>query len=58
MNKDHTCLGEVYVKLSDIKPGYRHLNLKVAKTGESIRFQDCCWYQCRYKKEERKIRNK
>lgn len=36
--KDHTCLGEVYVKLSDIKPGYRHLNLKSSKTGESIPF--------------------
>ena len=36
--KDHTCLGEVYFKLSNIKLGYRHLSLKSEKTGDAIPF--------------------
>lgn len=36
--KDHICLGESYIKLSNLKMGYRHLSLEDSKTNEKIPF--------------------
>lgn len=36
--KDHICLGESYIKLTNLKMGYRHLSLEDSKTNEKIPF--------------------
>ncbi|SGZ38492.1 uncharacterized protein HGUI_00692 [Hanseniaspora guilliermondii] len=36
--KEHICLGESYIKISNLKMGYRHLSLGDSKTSEKIPF--------------------